>query len=79
MKCRIGSDREFKPVNLTITFESEEELLHFKEIVRYCDSIPDMIVNNAIGVCNFDGELGRQILMSIYDEVHERFPQDIDD
>jgi len=37
------SSKKFKPVAITITLETEKEFNDFQEMVRFTDSIPEML------------------------------------
>jgi hypothetical protein len=58
--------KEYKPVALTITFESKKDEAQFTEMIRHCDTVPDAIL--AYG-SKIDRGLVHDIMYSIYEEL----------
>jgi len=65
---KVIADKKFQPVSIEIEFESAVECKSFTEMVRLCDSIPEMLLAQK---ANCDHALAGDMLRKIYSKFKE--------
>jgi hypothetical protein len=66
MLVNADNGRRFRPVNVTITLETEKEFKNFTEMIRFCDSIPEMLRKEE---ANCDADACGNMLSAIYNKL----------